>query len=76
MGGAFVQIVLALGLQGSMLFAVPILSIGVLVVVLGIGWTPLRRLVLSITPSAITDRVPPIAVVNTAGPKEIPAAAT
>ena len=76
MGGAFAQIVLALGLQGSMLFAVPILSIGVLVVVLGIGWTPLRRLVLSITPSAITDRVPPIAVVNTAGPKEIPAAAT
>ena len=76
MGGAFVQIVLALGLQGSMLFAVPILSIGVLVVVLGIGWTPLRRLVLSITPSAITDRVPPIASVGAIGAKEGLAATT
>ena len=76
MGGAFAQIVLALGLQGSMLFAVPILSIGVLVVVLGIGWTPLRRLVLSITPSAITDRVPPIASVGAIGAKEGLAATT
>ena len=69
MGGAFAQIVIALGLQGSMLFAVPILSIGVLVVVLGIGWTPLRRLVLSITPSAIADRVPPIAIGEPPGPE-------
>ena len=67
MGSAFAQIVLALGLQGSMLFAVPILSIGVLVVVLGIGWTPLRRIVLSITPSAIANRVPPIAISEPTG---------
>ena len=76
MGGAFAQIVIALGLQGGMLFAVPILSIGVLVVVLGIGWTPLRRLVLNITPSAIADRVPPIAISESAGLQENSAAAT
>ena len=61
MGGAFAQIVSALGLNDSLQFAVPVLFIGVLVVVLGIGWSPLRRLIMTIVPSAITNRVPPIA---------------
>ena len=61
MAGAFTQIVKALGLDSSLQFAVPILFIGLLVVVLGIGWSPLRRLIMTIVPSAIANRVPPIA---------------
>ena len=61
MAGAFTQIVKALGLDSSLQFAVPVLFIGVLVVVLGIGWSPLRRLIMTIVPSAIADRVPPLA---------------
>ena len=61
MGGAFTQIVSAFGLGESLQFAVPILFIGLLVVVLGIGWSPLRRLIMTIVPSAIANHVPPIA---------------
>ena len=61
MGGAFTQIIKALGLDSALQFAVPVLFIGVLVVVLGIGWSPLRRLIMTIVPSSIADRVPPIA---------------
>lgn len=61
MAGAFTQIVKALGLDSSLQFAVPILFIGVLVVALGIGWSPLRRLIMTIVPSVIADCVPPLA---------------
>jgi len=70
MGGAFTQIVSALGFDDSLQFAVPVLFIGVLVVVLGIGWSPLRRLIMTIVPSAIADRVPPIALSQISDLKE------
>lgn len=70
MGGAFTQIVTALGLDSSLQFAVPVLFIGLLVVVLGIGWSPLRRLIMTIVPSAIASRVPPIAFAQISDPKE------
>ena len=37
------------------------LVVGVVVLSLGIGWRPLRRLVVGLLPAAISDRVPPIA---------------
>ncbi|MEP1443999.1 MAG: hypothetical protein ABJK39_13400 [Hyphomicrobiales bacterium] len=70
MGGAFTQIVRALGLDSSLQFAVPVLFIGVLVVVLGIGWSPLRRLIMTIVPSSIANRVPPIALAQISDLKE------
>jgi len=70
MGGAFTQIISALGLDDSLQFAVPVLFIGLLVVVLGIGWSPLRRLIMTIVPSAIADRVPPIALSQISDLKE------
>ena len=70
MAGAFTQIVKALGLDDSLQFAVPVLFIGVLVVVLGIGWSPLRRLIMTLVPSAIADRVPPIALAQISDLKE------
>ncbi|MEP3232066.1 MAG: hypothetical protein ABJO30_04495 [Hyphomicrobiales bacterium] len=70
MAGAFTQIVKALGLDSSLQFAVPVLFIGVLVVVLGIGWSPLRRLIMTMVPSAIANRVPPIALAQISDLKE------
>ena len=70
MGGAFTQIVGALGLNDSLQFAVPVLFIGVLVVVLGIGWSPLRRLIMTMVPGAIANRVPPIALAQISDLKE------
>ena len=70
MGGAFTKIVGSLGLDDSLQFAVPVLFIGLLVVVLGIGWSPLRRLIMTIVPSAIANRVPPVASVQISDLKE------
>lgn len=40
-------------------FMIATLSGGLLVAILAAGWSPLRRLVLGLLPSAIADRVPP-----------------
>jgi len=74
MAGAFTQIVGALGLDGSLTFAVPVLFIGILVVVLGIGWSPLRRAIMFTVPAFIADRVPPTALAPLSDLKEEPSA--
>lgn len=51
-----------LGLQdlgGDNLFGITALFVGIVVLVLGIGWQPLRARILGVLPAAVRDRVPP-----------------
>ena len=58
---AFYKIIEGLNLDDGLQFFVPIGIIGLLVVLLGIGWSPLRRLVMSLLPfDALKDRLPPV----------------
>jgi hypothetical protein len=53
-----------LGLQdlgGDSQFGIAALIVGIVVLVLGIGWQPLRARVLSVLPAMVRDRVPPAA---------------
>ena len=61
MSGAFAQIAKVLGVDSTLNFALPLLFIGLLVLVLGIGWSPFRRFVMRRVPSSIAMRTPPIA---------------
>ncbi|MEP3630417.1 MAG: hypothetical protein ABJN04_10475 [Hyphomicrobiales bacterium] len=67
---AFTQIIRTLGIDSSLQTTVTFLFIGVLIVVLGIGWSPLRRLIMTMVPSAIANRVPPIALAQISDLKE------
>lgn len=61
MTGAFTQIVQTLEFDESLQFAFPILFIGILVILLGLGWSPLRRLIMRFVPfPALKDRLPPV----------------
>jgi hypothetical protein len=41
-------------------FYATLLALGIIVLVLGIGWRPLRRLLLGLFPAAIVNRLPPV----------------
>jgi len=45
---------------GSLKVAATLVILGALVLTLGAGWVPLRRLLLALLPAAVTDRLPPL----------------
>ena len=49
------------GADKSVVFFATLLVLGALVVALGVGWQPLRRVFLSVLPPALTNRLPPVA---------------
>lgn len=51
----------AIGLQADNLFAYSALAVGITILVLGIGWQPIRARIVMMLPAAIRDRVPPVA---------------
>lgn len=58
---AFYQIIETLNLDSGLSVFIPMGIIGLVVVLLGIGWSPLRRFVMSLLPfPALTDRLPPV----------------
>ncbi|MEP2942727.1 MAG: hypothetical protein ABJM86_06555 [Hyphomicrobiales bacterium] len=58
---AFYQIITALNIDDDLKFYVPMGIIGLLVVLLGLGWSPIRRFIISLIPfTALIDRVPPV----------------
>jgi len=61
LSNAFAQIVRDLGVEGALNSTLPLLFIGMLVRVLGIGWSPFRRVVMNRMPSSIATRTPPAA---------------
>jgi hypothetical protein len=46
--------------QGPIVFFITLFVLGLFVIVLGLGWLPLRRVVLSALPSTITSRLTPL----------------
>ncbi len=48
------------GTDKSVVFFATLLALGALVVALGVGWQPLRRVFLSMLPPALTNRLPPV----------------
>ena len=58
---AFYQIITALNVADDLKFYVPMGIIGLLVVLLGLGWSPLRRFIMRFVPfPALKDRLPPV----------------
>lgn len=58
---AFYKIIETLDLDRSLQIFIPMSIIGLVVLLLGIGWSPLRRLILSLIPlPALKDRLPPV----------------
>jgi len=64
LANAFGRIIQDLHVNSAFNFTIPILFIGVLVLVLGIGWSPLRRIVMKMMPSSISSRTPPVALTH------------
>lgn len=74
LSGAFIQIIRTLELNAELQFAFPIFLIGLLVISLGIGWTPLRRLIMAPLPQLLKDRLPPVASSETIIFEKVPPA--
>ncbi len=54
----------AVGFEVSNLFAISALAVGIIVLVIGISWLPIRARVVGILPKSIRDLVPPVAARN------------
>jgi len=48
--------------QGVVVFFMTLFVLGLFVIVLGLGWLPVRRFVMAALPSAITSRLTPLPV--------------
>ena len=58
LGGSLIALVRVVGVSGSMQTSLGVGLVGVLVLLLSIGWTPLRRSLLRFVPAAVRAHVP------------------
>jgi uncharacterized membrane protein len=61
LGYAISTFVKGVNFEGNNLFAISALAVGIIVLVIGTGWLPIRARVVGMLPKAIQDLVPPIA---------------
>jgi hypothetical protein len=61
LGYAISTFVKGVNFEGNNLFAISALAVGIIVLVIGTGWLPIRARVVGVLPKSIQDLVPPIA---------------
>jgi hypothetical protein len=60
LGGAIFYILADTGRGGGFTLAATLVILGAIVLTLGAGWVPLRRLLLPLLPAAVSGRLPPV----------------
>jgi hypothetical protein len=61
LGYAISTLMKGVNFETNDLFAISALAVGIIVLVIGIGWLPIRARVVGMLPNAIRDMVPPVA---------------